>query len=235
MKFKNQIKAIIFDMDGTILDSEHVWGEAIKSVLTNHNVILNPHHEEVVFKKMSGTSLEACFKQLKEMFNLSKSHIELMEECKKHSASEFAKGVNFIQGFTSFHMQLQSYNIPSCIATNCDPDTFVKIEQRMKLSNFFGNKMFNISHVKNPKPSPELFLYSAEQLNVKPHECVVFEDSLFGFKAAKEAGMKCIGIKNDKNTELLHHVDHAIDNYDFAKEILNKIAMDILENSKKIK
>jgi len=74
-----------------------------------------------------------------------------------------------------------------------------------------------------PKPDPAIFLHSASQLGVKPEDCVVFEDSIFGFNAAKAAGMKCIGIKNELNLKHLDKVNDAIENYYQAEDALKKI------------
>jgi len=227
MQFKDQIKAIIFDMDGTIIESEDIWNKAIRKVLSDNNVFLAGQDEELLFNKMIGRNLDICFKDLKDAFKIDKHFLELVEDCKRLSAMEFSKGVSFIKGFEPFHLKLQQNNIPSCIATNCDLETLEKINQSMNLSKFFGDKIFAAAHVSKPKPDPALFLHSAKQLNVLPEECIIFEDSLFGFQAAKAAGMKCIAIKNDKNIDLLHHADGVIEHYDFATEILNGIAKNL--------
>ena len=75
------------------------------------------------------------------------------------------------------------------------------------------------------KPDPALFLHAAEKLNAAPENCVVFEDSIWGFKAANAAHMKCIAIKNNRNQD--HHSENthgAIDSYDEAEAVILTIA-----------
>ena len=94
----------------------------------------------------------------------------------------------------------------------------------MDLTQFFGANQYCIAAVGNKaKPNPAIFLHAAKQLNVEPHECVVFEDSIAGFKAAQAAGMKCIAIKNSLNKDSLELVDSAIESYHEAEEALKKL------------
>ena len=94
----------------------------------------------------------------------------------------------------------------------------------MQFERFFGNNLFSVSHVNDvPKPDPTLFLHVVKQLQKNPEECVVFEDSLPGFEAAKRAGIRCIGIKHDRNKEHRDLADAVIDTYHEAYEILKKL------------
>ena len=68
-----------------------------------------------------------------------------------------------------------------------------------------------------------MFLHAAKQLGVKPEECIVFEDSHFGFKAAQSAGMRCIAIKSSTNQDSLHMAHEAVGNYYEALEALRKL------------
>ena len=94
----------------------------------------------------------------------------------------------------------------------------------MNLTKFFGANIYHIGHVENKvKPDPAVFLHAAEKLNVNPSECVVFEDSIFGFEAAKQAGMKCVAIQHPHNENHRHEVHGSITSYDDALNILKKI------------
>ncbi len=68
-------------------------------------------------------------------------------------------------------------------------------------------------HIKNAKLDPEIYLKTAEYFNARPDECVVFEDSVVGIKAAKAAGMKCIAITNTYPAKYLKAADQTVDSY----------------------
>ena len=114
------------------------------------------------------------------------SHIE--NTIVHHVQQAFINGVQFINGFELFHKALASHKIKNCIATNACDRSLSHLRKSMNLESFFGKHIYNISHVKNVKPAPDLFLHAAKELGVDPSECVVFEDSLVGFNAAKAAG-----------------------------------------------
>lgn len=226
-KIKEKIKAIIFDMDGTIVQTEYAWAEAIKKVLAQRGITLKNETEMKIFNSVPiGQSLHDCWERLQKMFSLNDcSYTTLSEECQNYVIEQFKNGgITFKPGFEDFHKKLREHKIATCIATNSDDRSLDQLKKSMNLSQFFGNDIFSISHVNNKaKPNPAIFLYAAKQLNVNPKECVIFEDSLAGFQAAKTAGIKCIAIKNDYNTDSLYHADGIIDHYDFAHEALNKL------------
>jgi len=168
---KKKVKAIIFDMDGTIIDTEAIW----------KNVTLD------VLKELKGD-------------------------------------IAFIEGFKEFHTTLREHNIPTGIATNASESHLQQISEQLKFKDMFGAHIYSIAHVNyRAKPDPAIFLHVAEKLGVKPEECVVFEDSLPGFSAAKAAGMQCIAIKNSINSGFLDTVHEAIENYHHAHAALTRL------------
>jgi beta-phosphoglucomutase len=224
IKIKEKIKAIIFDMDGTIIETEHIWDQAVKNTLGSQSISLDKDEEKKLYSEIAGIGLIECWEKLKKEFNLEKSVLELSNATKQSAIQNFNKDIKFIGGFEYFHKQLKDHNISSCIATNCDSESLSHIAKKINLFKFFGNDIYNIAHVNNKsKPDPALFLHAAKKLNASPDECIVFEDSLHGFQAAKSAGMKCIGIQGKKNSIFLHHANHVIEHYDNAPEALKKI------------
>ena len=220
---KNKVRAIIFDMDGTIVDSENIWDNAIQQLLVKRNIVTTPKQYQLL-ATFAGCGLYPCAEILKKEFNISASIDEIVNEAKNNAFEHFKKGIPFISGFENFHKKLQTYLIPTSIATNADELSVKALSNSLNLAKFFGKNIYHIGLVENKaKPNPAIFLHAAKKLNVNPKECIVFEDSLFGFQAAKAAGMKCIAIKNEKNKNILNHVDGAINSYSEAEEELIKI------------
>ena len=173
-------------------------------------------------------------KALKEYFKLDSTHEMIIAHKIDLANKQFASNLHFIEGFQDFHKKLQEAKIPMGLATNAIPENLNEIARRLNFEELFNGHVYSIANLGyKAKPDPTLFLYAAEKLGVSPDECVVFEDSLAGFMAAKAANMTCIAIKNRFNGHLLEHVHDSIVNYDEATEMLAKIADYIITKSKK--
>jgi HAD superfamily hydrolase (TIGR01509 family) len=98
------------------------------------------------------------------------------------------------------------------LATNSRMREVDIICNRLDFNRFFELKLAR-DHVKNAKPDPEIYLKAASTLRAEPEECIVFEDSVVGLKAAKNAGMKCIAITNTYAPQFLKQADLIIDSY----------------------
>lgn len=211
-------------MDGTIVQTEHIWGGVTRHFLADHGVTNLSEDDKKFLDNLSGVDLRKASHAVKERFNLENSTEDILAYKLTLANNHFESRLEYINGFERFHAQLQEESIPSGIATNAYPENLKAIARVMSLNKFFGNHMYCIGDVAyKAKPDPTLFLYVAEKLGVKPEECVIFEDSISGFKAAQAAGIKCIAIKNKNNTDLLHMVNDAIDSYDQAFDALKKI------------
>jgi beta-phosphoglucomutase len=224
-ELKNKVKAVIFDMDGTIVKTEHIWHMAVVNVLAQCGVKDLSEQHKSQLQALSGVGLEYSCRFLKETFGLKLSAQELLDKKVALAHEYFDKHLEFIEGFEAFHTKLQKVSIPTSIATNADRSSLQRISNKLNFERFFGKNMYCVADVNNvSKPDPAIFLHSADKLGAKPEECIVFEDSLVGFTAANAAGMKCIGIKNAFNQVHLDKVNHAIQNYFEAEEALKKIS-----------
>jgi HAD superfamily hydrolase (TIGR01509 family) len=225
-QLKGALKAVIFDMDGTIIQTDHIWGLVTREFLTSAGVRALGPKDIAFLEALSGMSTLAAAKMVKLHFGLPIDHEVIATRKRELANNHFRRGVTFIHGFESFHQKLRDHGVPSGIGTNATPENLDLLTESMQFRNFFGKHIYCIADVNYvPKPSPDLFLHVAQQLGVKPEECIVFEDSIFGFQAAKAAGMRCIAIKGPNNHNLLGHAQAAIDSYDEAIDALKKVLL----------
>jgi beta-phosphoglucomutase len=207
-------KAIIFDLDGTIVDSSHLWKVAIETLLTTKNISLDPEEKERLLIEIDSLDLYNGCRVLKQTCHLHDEVPFLARELATLGNQAYENGIHFIDGFEEFHRGVETQNLKKCIATNADKTTIAVINRKLNLEKFFGSQIYNPTHVNNVgKPHPALYLYAAEQLLCTSSECCVIEDSAHGIAAAKAAGMFCIGINTSNKPDQLKQADLIVNGY----------------------
>jgi len=202
------VKAVIFDMDGVIIDSEKLWSKGISSVLANHGV----KYKEEVQNLCMGKSINESSQIIIETHDLTIDPSVLSEKKIKAVLALYEQELDFMPGFLSLFESLKNRNVKMCIATASDKILMDAVDAKLQLTDLFlGNVVFR-TEKHNSKPAPDLFLDAAAKLNVKPEECVVIEDSPLGVKGALNAGMKCIALTSSTSTDNLKGADLIVNN-----------------------
>jgi HAD superfamily hydrolase (TIGR01509 family) len=209
-------KAIIFDMDGTIINSEHIWRKATKDLVESKTgEIASPELLEELENELKGLELKSSCKIIKDKLGLTHEVLDLAAEKKQRALDIFKEGIKFIEGFKNFHGRVLEQNLKIGIATNADDHTLEAAIVALELKTLFGDHIYNITHVNGiHKPKPDLYLHVAEKLGIAPEECIAIEDSAHGVKAAVDAGMFCIGINTAKDEKFLQESHLIINHYD---------------------
>jgi len=204
------IKAIIFDMDGVIIDSEKYWR---KAELHLFKKLLNKWTTKDQ-QKTTGLNVMDTYKILKEEHDIQLSKQEYMIEITKIANHIYQKQTNLIDGFLQTIQSIQNVNIPIGLASSS-----LKAWIQTTLNRFNLKKYFKITvsseDIDGPsKPAPDIYLYTAKKIGILPNECMVIEDSFHGIQSAKSAGMTCIGLSNglNKKQDLLS-ADYIINGY----------------------
>jgi beta-phosphoglucomutase-like phosphatase (HAD superfamily) len=206
--------AVIFDMDGTIVNTENIWFLATKKLIEDKGVIYTPQLHEELTPKIHGLALHQSCRIIKEMVHLEDHVDELIAEKSRIALSLYRDGISFIEGFPDFHRTVVGRELKHGIATNADDATVAITDEQLNLRGFFGDHIYGISCVNNVhKPNPAIYLHAASKLGVDPRDCIAIEDSAHGVKAAKAAGMYCIGINTAKNPHQLKEADSLVDAY----------------------
>jgi len=137
---------------------------------------------------------------------------ELLNEKENFYRETYAPFLAPINGLENFLTGLKNAGVKMAMATSATVQDIDFILNKIPIRDDF-DAIVNSTMVSKPKPNPQIFLKAAEKLNSNPADCVVFEDSLAGIKAANSAGMKVVAITTGHTAAELHPVDLAINDY----------------------
>lgn len=185
---KNNIKAVIFDMDGVITDTQPLHNKTNAEVLQSYGIPLT----EEDLSKFAGIPNKEIFPDLFKKYNIKSDPNKAVLE-KWRLITKRTKKVRPISGVLNFIKNLHGNNFKLALASSSTENFINHILNSLKIKHFF-TIIINGDEIKKGKPNPDIFLKAAEKLNVSPLNCLVLEDSPNGIKAAKSAGMKCIAI-----------------------------------------
>ena len=189
------MKAIIFDMDGVILDSELHWK---KAELTLFNKLL-PKWTKSDQQKIIGLNVHDTYRILANDYGLLLSHTEFIKKVEGIALEVYRKKAELIPEFIDVIKKLKNKKIPIGLASSSLREWIDIVMSRFELARFFDITV-SIEDLDMPgKPAPDIYLHTAKKLNIPPHDCVVIEDSSHGVTSAKSASMYCVGLRNGFN------------------------------------
>ena len=177
------MKCLIFDLDGTLVDSEPLCNQAFLNLLPELSDSV-----EVLTSRYRGKKLATIFEDIEQRLNRPlPSDFELTYRAEV--AQLFDGSLQPTAGAVEALSNLVN---PKCIASS---GPLAKIEHSLRVTGlgaFFGDRIFSSYEVRSWKPEPGLFLHAAKEMGVSPSECIVIEDSEVGLAAAEAAGMHSI-------------------------------------------
>jgi beta-phosphoglucomutase len=219
-------QAVIFDMDGVICHTNPFHSQAFKVFFGKRD--LSPTEDEFVqhmYGKNNGYILSHFLGRKIEGQEL----LELEDEKESLFREIYQERVEPIAGFLEFFHQLKRAGFKTGVATSAPFANLELIGGKLDLFPHLESALAS-EHVKKHKPDPEVYLKTALNMSVEPSDCLVFEDSFSGVSAAKNAGMKVVGVLSSHTKEELPVCDYYIDDYvglnpDMIKALLAEIKM----------
>ena len=182
------VKAVLFDMDGTLIDTEKYYRIFWPKALAQFGYHMTD--EQVLFMRSLGRPFAP--KQLKEWFGEELDYYAV-RDCRKQLMEEHLDrvGIELKLGAVEILEALKKRGILAAVATATDLERTEKYLRLVGLREYF-DRLISATQVKEGKPSPDIYVYACEQLGLAPEECIAVEDSPNGVKSAYGAGCRVI-------------------------------------------
>lgn len=201
-------KAVIFDLDGTIVDSMWIWEQIDIDFLEERGHTL----PEDLQKEIEGCSFTETAIYFKERFNLEEDIDTIKAIWIDMSKGFYAEKIKLKKGIKELLDLFKEKNIPMGIATSNSRELAEDVLVNNGVRDYF-QVLVTSCDVKKGKPEPDVFLKAAELMQVKPEDCLAFEDTHAGVIAGKKAGMDVIAIYDALSEEYMEEIKEAADHY----------------------
>lgn len=209
--YKSDIKAVIFDLDGTLLDNNSFHLKSwIMYLEKMGRIISKEEYNAHINGRTNRDVIEYIYGKKMSDEDILKYSLE-KEALYREIYRPFIKPVDGLIEFLEF---LENKKIPTAIATSGIQPNIDFMFENVPIKKYF-QCVVNSSHIKKGKPDPEIYLKVASIIKAEPENCLVFEDAVVGIKAAKAAGMKVIAITTTQPRHELSEADGIIDNFNF--------------------
>ena len=215
--FGSNIKAILFDMDGVVLDSEKLYSQSEKKLLSQYGIIF----DDSDWLNIKGCTEKQFYDLIYSKFNPDIVRSELMLQGREFLKKIFTDQLEYMEGFNDiYHLVREKYKL--ALVTSTGPELVDHIDKLISIYKKF-DLVINSSDTISHKPNPEPYLTAMDRLNLKPNECIIIEDSIQGIKAGKAAGGYVIAIEGPLEKKFLEDADYIISSFYDLKKILTNI------------
>lgn len=185
------MKAVLFDLDGTLVDSMLMWKEIDVEYLNRYHIPI----PKTLQQDIEGMSMHQTAIYFKEKFEIPETLEEIQKTWNEMAYYKYTHEVELKPYVREYLELLKTKNIPCGIATSNSRILTEAILKSHAIDGYF-KVMVTGDEVKNGKPHPQVYLEAARKLGVRPEDCLVFEDIPFGIMAGKNAGMTVYAVED---------------------------------------
>ena len=214
------LKAIIFDLDGTLVDSLPYHHESWRIFFKNNNIEENDF-SEIIKEYKGGGTLELMTSVFGDIY--TRDELKKMSDDKEVIFRDIYKSKIYpIEGLNTFLDNLKENNILLSIGSNAIRKNVLMTIEELGITNYFSSIICG-DEVSRGKPDPEMYLKTLSNLKVSNNECIIFEDSIEGVEAARNADIKVVGVTSSQSSEKLKSVGAFKTINDYTKIRLDNI------------
>ncbi len=210
-------KAVLFDLDGTLIDSEWFYYKAWRKALDDYGFSLG---SDMWIGEFAGKTDGQAFKHLEHTYGFTVDREAFADRVRTYIAKQHeTETVPLMPGVADLIDFLHGRGIIMAVVTSSKREVATYHLERNGIRSFF-RVLVTRSEVQNPKPDPEPYALCVAQLGLQPRDCLVLEDSVTGATAAKAAGLTCFGVQTHESIRQALRVDHTFDNLHEVREYL---------------
>ena len=218
-----KLAAVLFDMDGVMVDSEPLWTEAEKQLLARRNLPYSPSLKTA----MMGRDARGAVGFLMEHYALAESLGELIEERNQLIAELFKEHLKAIPSALELVRSVIAAGTMTGLVSS-SPKPLVELAlEKLGATGLFDLTLSGDQVVRG-KPAPDIYITAAEKLGVRPEYCLVIEDAPHGVAAAKDAGMCCLAISTSVSVVELAMADKVVSGFE---EVDVQLLLDLMQRS----
>lgn len=215
----DKIQAVIFDMDGTLIDSMWMWKSIDIEYLGRFDIPLPADLQ----REIEGMSFTETATYFKERFRIPLTTEEIKNDWNQMAWEKYEKEVTVKKGVFPFLDYLKEHGVKMGIATSNSVELALMVLEKRGLTPYF-DAIHTSCEVKRGKPYPDIYEFVADKLGVAPEHCLVFEDVVHGILAGKAAKMKVCAIfdeySREQDNEKKRLADYYINSFEDLKPLL---------------
>lgn len=212
------IKAVLFDLDGVVVNSEPTHKQAAEAVLRRKGIALTNEDSREIEKHARGRRLEDVWAYLKEHFHLQDNVDSLLQEV-RDALFRLTVEIHLMDGFQDFAKKIKK-NYKTALVTSGRKAYLERLDKKLSISGYF-DCIVTGDETKDGKPHPAPYVLACKKLNVTPKEAVAIEDAPNGITSAKAAGCLCIAVAFTFPEEELKEADYIARDFKAAGKILS--------------
>jgi len=211
------IKAVIFDMDGVMIDSEPLWEKTERILLARRDIEYSPTYRDQIV----GLNQNDSGKLLIDTFELKETVEDIISERVEILTAIYEEELEVVLDLIPLLDNLRDNKFKLAVASSSPLRVINFVLDMFSLQEYFP-VVVSGECTENGKPHPDIYLHTAKRLEVEPSECVAIEDSINGVKSAKAAGMYCIAVPDKRLSQM------EFQNADIIVPNLNRISPDLI-------
>lgn len=202
--------AAIFDLDGTLIDSNPVWEKLDRIILERRKIAA----DDAFFKKLTAMTYEDAAAEIQKL-GVNISADDFKTEINELAVYEYSNNIRLKDGAENYLIHLKNSNIKITLATASPAELYVPVLKNNGVYHLFA-AFTTTDEVGRSKDYPDIYIEAARKVGVIPECCMAFEDVLKGVLSAKKAGMFTVGVYDESSAGYIEEIKKATDKFIYS-------------------